>query len=196
MPTRDAWERWVRYAAERMRGSADPFRVPEILERLRQTYGDSVRWATGDDEPSSGRVPVTSIRSTTGAGQELVIPVRAGRSGRGAFVVTRGASEVTQEELRLALQIQPLLVLLERLSSSVAGAGDPLARSSGRVSDLTARQRMVLSLLCQGFTQDAIGRRLGCSQRTVEKHLEQIYRTLGVHDRLAAIRCAEDGRPG
>ncbi|WP_199907476.1 helix-turn-helix domain-containing protein [Nocardioides terrigena] len=53
----------------------------------------------------------------------------------------------------------------------------------------------MLSLLCQGLTQDAIGRRLGCSTRTVEKHLEQIYRTLGVHDRLAAIRCAEDGNP-
>ena len=54
-------------------------------------------------------------------------------------------------------------------------------------ADLTPRQQQVLSLTAGGLTDAAIGRRLGCSPRTVDKHLEHIYRKLGVSCRTAAI---------
>ena len=55
---------------------------------------------------------------------------------------------------------------------------------------LTARQQQVLRLVAEGLTDAAIGRRLGCSPRTVDKHLEHIYRILGVSCRTAAIAAA------
>jgi DNA-binding CsgD family transcriptional regulator len=51
---------------------------------------------------------------------------------------------------------------------------------------LTPRQREVLRLVGLGLTDTAIGHRLGCSPRTVDKHLEHIYRRLGVRGRAAA----------
>lgn len=190
-PLQDPLGRWAGFVVAQARGAGDPFPVLDIQQLLRETYGGPVRWTTGGPEPHGCRLPASSLREAgRGTSQELVIPVRVRGTGRGAFVVSRGGDRTHgQEDLLLAHQVQALLVLLDRLNGEAAHTGDP----ADMTTRLTARQRAVLSLLCQGLTQDAIGRRLGCSTRTVEKHLEQIYRTLGVHDRLAAIRCAEDG---
>ena len=62
-------------------------------------------------------------------------------------------------------------------------------------SPLSPRQVAVMGLVADGMTAGAVGRRLGISARTVEKHLEQAYRKLGVHDRVSAVRlCADLGR--
>jgi DNA-binding NarL/FixJ family response regulator len=42
-----------------------------------------------------------------------------------------------------------------------------------------------------GLTAEGIARRLGTSPRTVHKHLEHVYRKLGVTDRLGAFRAAQ-----
>jgi DNA-binding NarL/FixJ family response regulator len=52
---------------------------------------------------------------------------------------------------------------------------------------LTAREREVLQLLATGLTAAAIGRRLGISARTVDKHKEHIYAKLGASDRMTAV---------
>ncbi len=52
---------------------------------------------------------------------------------------------------------------------------DPLA-------DLTDRERSVLSLIAEGLTNVAIGRRLFISERTVEVHTKQIFMKLGLVD--------------
>lgn len=191
-PLQDPLGRWAGFVIERARGPGDPFPVVAIQHLLYETYGGAVRWTTRGAEAHDCRLPVASLREADrGTTQELVIPVRIRGAGRGAFVVSRRDRTRAQEDLLLAHQVQALLVLLDRLMDEDARAGSPLDRTTG----LTARQRAVLALLRQGLTQDAIGRRLGCSPRTVEKHLEQIYRKLGVHDRLAAIRRAEDVTP-
>ena len=60
-------------------------------------------------------------------------------------------------------------------------------RMAGRPARLTRREAMVLDLVALGRTNDAIARRLGTSPRTVAKHLEHIYRKLGVSGRAAAV---------
>ncbi len=57
---------------------------------------------------------------------------------------------------------------------------------------LTEREAVILRLLATGLTAESIARRLGVSPRTVHKHLEHIYRKLGVRDRLMAVRQAAD----
>ena len=59
---------------------------------------------------------------------------------------------------------------------------------------LTAREREVLELLAEGRTTRAAARLLDCSPRTVEKHLERVYRKLGVNSRLALTRALMDDR--
>lgn len=55
---------------------------------------------------------------------------------------------------------------------------------------LTEREHQVLRALAHGATAHAIGHQLGISERTVGKHLENIYAKLGVHDRLDAALLA------
>ena len=60
-------------------------------------------------------------------------------------------------------------------------------RRSDVVDLLTPREREVFALLGEGITAVAIAHRLGVSPRTVEKHLENLYARVGVHDRLSAV---------
>jgi DNA-binding CsgD family transcriptional regulator len=55
------------------------------------------------------------------------------------------------------------------------------------VSALTARQRQLLELVAQGFTNYQIARRLGVAEGTIRAHLSQIYSRLGVSSRTAAV---------
>jgi DNA-binding CsgD family transcriptional regulator len=121
--------------------------------------------------------------------QQLAVPVLVGQRQHGTFVMSRGGADYTDDQLWLAGQLQPLLMLVERQRS--ASARMPWTPSLAERHDLTGREVAVLALLAEGLTACAISGRLGCSARTVQKHLENAYRKLGVRDRLSAIRYAE-----
>lgn len=55
---------------------------------------------------------------------------------------------------------------------------------------LSKREAEVLAWVGQGKTNDEIGQILGCSRRTVQKHLEHIYTKFGVENRTAATTYA------
>lgn len=55
---------------------------------------------------------------------------------------------------------------------------------------LAHREAEVLAWTAQGKTNEEIGEILGCSRRTVQKHLERIYLKLGVENRTAAATVA------
>ncbi len=57
---------------------------------------------------------------------------------------------------------------------------------------LTAREAELLWLLSRGFPTNAIAKDLGVSPATVNKHLQNIYRKLGVSNRAGAIAAATD----
>lgn len=130
-----------------------------------------------------GRAEAVERLNELGIGEQLSIPCWAGPAGSWAFVMARSGDDFGAEDLQLARTIQPLLMLLARQAQvAELPAPDPFG--------LTGRERAVLSLLCAGLTAAAIGRRLCVSPRTVDKHLERIYRKLGVRDRLTAYQVA------
>jgi DNA-binding NarL/FixJ family response regulator len=109
----------------------------------------------------------------------------------------RAGSDFTPEAVDLLTWLRPLLtrrVALLAAREAIAGqafAGQPVpGQSIAAPAGLTMRQEQVLRLVADGLTDAAIGRRLGCSPRTVDKHLEHIYRRLGVSCRTAAIAAA------
>jgi DNA-binding CsgD family transcriptional regulator len=55
-----------------------------------------------------------------------------------------------------------------------------------RLASLTPCERKVLRWVAEGKTNWQIGQILGCAERTVKKHLQHIYRKLGVDNRTAA----------
>lgn len=73
-----------------------------------------------------------------------------------------------------------------------------LAESAARLraQGLTHREIEVLCILEQGLTNEEIGGRLSVSPLTVKKHLERIYRKLGVRNRTEAVARLRDERQG
>lgn len=97
-------------------------------------------------------------------------------------------------------RLAALNVLMETSPPPVAvrrqGRGDPSIIKSSKseclpVPSLTRREREVLEWLQQGKTSPEIGIILGCATRTVEKHVQNLYRKLGVSDRTSMILNSE-----
>jgi DNA-binding NarL/FixJ family response regulator len=65
------------------------------------------------------------------------------------------------------------------------------------MSNLTARELQILQLVTAGYTNKEIGAEIYISEKTVEYHLDNIYKKLGVRTRLlAGIWALEQGLEG
>jgi two-component system, NarL family, nitrate/nitrite response regulator NarL len=67
----------------------------------------------------------------------------------------------------------------------------------GRLSirkTLTAREREIALLVCDGLTNKQLGQRLDLTEGTVKVHLHKIYRKLGLHNRAALSALAVASR--
>ena len=60
------------------------------------------------------------------------------------------------------------------------------------VADLTAREREVLALVCQGKSDPEIGIELKLARNTVRNHVASLYQKLGVNRRSALIVWARE----
>jgi DNA-binding CsgD family transcriptional regulator len=141
-------------------------------------------------EVVASRRLVAAARETLGSpdmAHALAIPVALADRSHSVVVLSRGAEDFSAGQFDLAHQLQPLLMLMDRHATLSARLGEDTARRF----ELTTRESAVLSLLRQGRTVSAIGHHLCCSPRTVEKHLEHLYRKLDVRDRLGAVRVAD-----
>ncbi|MFJ9740861.1 helix-turn-helix transcriptional regulator [Streptomyces sp. NPDC101166] len=58
------------------------------------------------------------------------------------------------------------------------------------MNTLTARRRHVLVLVANGHTNAQIGRLLAIHERTVNRHLAEIFQVLGARDRANAVAIA------
>lgn len=164
-----------------------------------------VRWflLCGDASPmSTGRIPpglfpaecfgvLRELLGPFGLQENLSIPYRLEPDSHRAFVLARGDQDFPDEDYQLAVRLQPLLALLER-QASVLGRTTDLAAAAGDAVELSGRELVVLQLLGEGRTAGAMAHELGISVRTVHKHLEHLYRKLGVSDRMRAVLLARD----
>jgi PAS domain S-box-containing protein len=60
------------------------------------------------------------------------------------------------------------------------------------VSELTRREKEVLSLLCEGGDDAAIAKQMGVSRNTLRNHIARVYQKIGVNRRGAAILWARE----
>ncbi|MHB8693959.1 MAG: response regulator transcription factor [Solirubrobacteraceae bacterium] len=66
---------------------------------------------------------------------------------------------------------------LERLRAALPPRSEPLTSA---LSDLSERERAVLALIAQGWSNDAVARTLSLSPRTVGSHVRSILRKLDI----------------
>ena len=133
------------------------------------------------------------IMEVSGCDQMAAVVLHGGPDEVAGVAFGRLGADFTTEQLELLAVVQPLLQAIERHARAMQrwteALGLPLPELETSVHDaeLSARQVEVLALLAEGLTAGAMARRLGCSPRTVHKHVENLYRKLGVQDRVSAI---------
>jgi DNA-binding CsgD family transcriptional regulator len=96
------------------------------------------------------------------------------------FALSRRRSDFSERDVAVLDTLSPLLAQIR--ASMRARPPEPAPAGV-----LTPRQREVMSLLSHGATNHQIARGLGISEKTVAKHLEQVFRRLAVTNRTAAV---------
>lgn len=160
------------YLAEKSGGLAAPRRLSDVasqaeLDRNR-AYVEVLR-------PSGARHQLTVLASP------ISLP-----STRG-WAVSRSGSDFPDDALAAARALQPMLALLD-----ATFGGAPPDPDAAEQAGLSPRELQVLRLVAEGFTSNAIGRRLRITSRTVDKHRENIHRKLGRHDRVSVVLRAQE----
>jgi DNA-binding NarL/FixJ family response regulator len=113
------------------------------------------------------------------------------RSGASGYLLKRSVTEELLLAIRAAARGETYL------SPSVSRVLVDAVRQEGGVSKspilldrLTPRERQVLQLVAEGHSNSEIGRTLGVSKKTVEKHRASLVAKLGVRDLAGLIRIA------
>jgi DNA-binding CsgD family transcriptional regulator len=173
----------ARVAADELAQLAAERDVP-LLNAMAAQAGGVVRLAEGD-----ARTALAAARRAWSLWQELDAPYEAAR----ARVVVALACRALGDEDAARMELDAARQVFERLSAGPALArvetltGLPPARAGG---GLTAREVEVLRLVATGKTNRAIAAELFLSEKTVARHISNIFTKLGVSSRAAATAYA------
>jgi DNA-binding CsgD family transcriptional regulator len=167
-------------AAAELAGIAGDYRTPALLAAAGHARG-AVLLAGGD-----AGAAVAALRRAWRAWRELEAPYEAARARLliGLACRTLGDEDAADMELDAAretlarLGAAPDLDRLDRLAAPAPAGG------------LTARELEVLRLVAAGETNHAIARALHLADKTVHRHVSNIYAKLGVSSRAAATAYA------
>ena len=112
-----------------------------------------------------------------------------------ALAAASGASQIVSDLVGLQLAehasaLARLRPFSEQEAQFVARASVRKTRRGISVTDLSARETEVLSVLSDGGSDKQLARRLGITEHGVRYHLKNIFRKLEVHDRTSAIAIA------
>lgn len=136
-------------------------------------------------------VPI-AILTTSNEDRDLLESLRSGAQG---YLL----KDMDPEELVSALHkiVNGETVVAPQLASSLARAlqGNPISEPPKTpLSDLTPREREIITHLAEGQSNKAIARDLGISDGTVKLHVKAILRKLNVRSRVeAAVIAVEQG---
>jgi DNA-binding CsgD family transcriptional regulator len=171
----------AREAAAELAGIADGYRTLALLATADHARG-AVLLADGD---AAGAV--AALRGAWRAWRELEAPYEAARA---RLLIGLACRELGDEDAA-AMELDAARTVLAGL-----GAGpdldrlDRLAGAAPSAGGLTGRELEVLRLVAAGATNHAIASRLHLADKTVHRHVSNIYAKLGVSSRAAATAYA------
>jgi DNA-binding NarL/FixJ family response regulator len=152
----------------------------ELLASVSAQARGAVELADGDT-----RAALIALRQALRAWQELGVPYEAAR----ARVLLARACRALGDDDGAALELEAARATFAQLGAAPdLATADSLAhrRPLRDGHGLTPRELEVLLLVATGETNKAIAARLVLSERTVDRHVSNIYAKLGVSSRAAA----------
>jgi DNA-binding CsgD family transcriptional regulator len=164
----------------------------------RLAAGTSVALSDLVDARTLRRMPLyVDFYRPRGTEDQLLSVVRVTRQRGAVLILNRGRRGFTARDRAVLDVLLPHLgqtvARRERATARAAAArsavrdADRLQTAVGRLPGLTPRERQVVEHLLGGATDREIGRALGVAHRTVHKHLEQVYRKLGLANRTSLV---------
>ena len=184
-------------------GEGDRFeRVPalELLVRARLQLGDpsAAREAVDELERTAAEGGTASLRAVALVARSRLAAETAPDAARAAledavdlFAACGARYEAAQARLELARLLRGLGrstdadVVGAAARAALADLGAPAPAVERSL--LTSREQEVLRLLAHGHSNEAIASELVVSVRTVERHVENLYRKIGVSGRTARV---------
>jgi DNA-binding NarL/FixJ family response regulator len=135
---------------------------------------------------------LTDLRRSLQTWQELEAPYEAAR----ARVLVGLACEALEDCDGATLELEAARSVFEELGArpDVARVDSLLKRASDDTHGLTPRELEVLRLVASGETNKSIAAALVLSERTVDRHVSNIYAKLGISSRAAATAYAYEHR--
>jgi NarL family two-component system response regulator YdfI len=132
------------------------------------------------------------ILTTYNDDEALLRGLQAGACG---YILKEASAETLFHAIRTAgrgeLLLQPDIMARLLARTRHAESPSPAGSVSGDMrTELTERERAILSAVARGERSKEIARRLGISERTVKAHLTTIYTRLNVDSRASAIAVA------
>jgi DNA-binding NarL/FixJ family response regulator len=109
------------------------------------------------------------------------------QAGAAGYVLKREADTVLVDALRAVSRGEPFMTNAAERSLVREWMQDD---STGPVEPLTLREREVLKLIAEAFTNKEIGETLHLAEKTVESHRANLLRKLGMRDRVELVRYA------
>jgi DNA-binding NarL/FixJ family response regulator len=128
--------------------------------------------------------PETAVLVLTSFSDARRITAALGVGAAGYLLKDASADDVIRGIRAAAEGGAPLDPKAARLLLEARDAPDPL-------EGISPREREVFALLLDGLPNKLIAHRLGISEKTVKTHLTNIFREIGVADRLQAVLWAE-----
>jgi DNA-binding NarL/FixJ family response regulator len=168
--------------------------VDEALDQIRAIHPDVVlvdldgcrkadlgSFGRACQEAGASMVFVTS-------GEKSAVLAQATEWGAAGFLKRSDPAETIRHAVK-AIKAGAFFLDPERARGMVEEL-DALRGAAGRDAGdfLTPREREVLELLSDGLSARQVARRLALSERTVNTHVANLYRKLGVSNRVQAVR--------
>jgi DNA-binding CsgD family transcriptional regulator len=150
----------------------------EMLTALHAQARGAVELAAGD-----AGAALVSLRRASKAWQELEAPYEVAR----VRVLVGRACRALGDEDAFALELDAARAVFEELAAAPDVASvDALAGVAGDAHGLTARELQVLRLVASGKSNKEIAAALVISDHTVARHVQNIFKKLGLASRTAA----------
>jgi len=137
------------------------------------------------------QAPKVIILTTFDLDEPLYAALRAGASG---FLLKDVRPSELVDAIRVVARGDALLAptVTRRLLDRFTATDVTPPPATGRLAELTGREREVLTLLARAASNAEIAARLVVSEATVKTHVSAILRKLGVRDRVHAVVLAYD----